>query len=184
MRARGLGLPEMDRKALISKDRQYRYVLTRRWGWGPHATFVMLNPSTADAREDDPTIRRCIGYARAWGLHGLVVLNLYAWRSTDPRGLTRADDPVGPENDEWLQRYFYTAARHDMPLVFAWGFHADEARALEVRAMDQAGERAMAFGLTGNGQPMHPLYLPMAARPRPLREFSVRRRVTSSRVHS
>lgn len=175
----GLGVPEMDRKALISDDKLYRYVLTRRWGYGAHATFVMLNPSTADGRTDDPTIRRCIGYARSWGLHGLVVLNLYAYRATDPRALSRVSDPIGPDNDEWIQRYLYTAARHDMPLVFAWGHHADEVRAMEVRAMDMSVERAMAFGLTSNRQPMHPLFLPMAARPRPIRELEARRPVPS-----
>lgn len=167
---KGRGLPEVERKALVTRDRLYRYVLTRRWGYGPHATFVMLNPSRADNNIDDPTVRRCIGFAREWGLYGLVVVNLYGYRSTDPRQIHEVEDPVGPENDMWIQRYLYTAARHDMPLVFAWGHHADPERVAEVRAMDYT-DRALAFGLTSNRQPIHPLFLPSRMRPRPIAEF-------------
>src|SRR5690606_18576726 len=95
----------MNGTARFSPCGQYRYLLTRPIPapfWKPdagEAVFVMLNPSTADASEDDPTIRRCIGFAKEWGCTGLTVANLYALRSTDPKGLWKHRDPVGPEND-------------------------------------------------------------------------------------
>src|SRR5579885_902200 len=90
----------MARLATFSEDRRYRYTLTRVWGdqAGERCAFILLNPSTADAEKDDPTIRRCISYARRWGFAGLEILNLFAWRSTDPRALRMVPDPVGPMN--------------------------------------------------------------------------------------
>ena len=91
--------------AVLSPCGAYRYLLTRRFGPGKKlATFVMLNPSTADAERDDATIRKCVGFARSWGCAGLQVVNLFAFRATDPTDLRMADDPVGPENDVWLGR--------------------------------------------------------------------------------
>ena len=90
--------------AAFSPDRRYRYTLRRQWDDAlPYCLFVMLNPSTADATQDDPTIRRCIGFTKAWGFGGLLVGNLFALRSTDPAALYHADDPVGPENDSCLR---------------------------------------------------------------------------------
>jgi len=83
----------MERDALISPCSQYRYWLLRRWSNRPLATFVMLNPSTADANSDDATIRKCMGFADAWGLGGIWVVNLFALRSTNPYGLV--SDEVG-----------------------------------------------------------------------------------------
>lgn len=90
--------------AVLSDDGQYRCQLERTWGFGDAVTFVMLNPSTADARKDDPTIRRCLSYARSWGYDGIRVVNLYALRSSDPKMLKTVADPVGPENDAWIAR--------------------------------------------------------------------------------
>lgn len=87
--------------ASISGD--YRYRLGRAWAGGPTCTFIMLNPSTADADQDDPTIRRCVGFAKALGCGALEVVNLYAYRATNPRDLLRQDERVGPENDYWLR---------------------------------------------------------------------------------
>src|SRR5262245_44648837 len=91
--------------AVISNCGRYRHVLTRQVGPGTRtATFILLNPSTADARVNDPTIRRVIGFTRQWGYDRLTVLNLFAVRATDPADLKRADDPVGPENKAWFEK--------------------------------------------------------------------------------
>ena len=97
----------------------YRYLLTRRWGLGPAALFVMLNPSTADDVDDDPTIRRCVGFARRWRLGGLEVVNLYALRATDPRDLFAHRAPVGRDNDDAISDAVARAAH----IVVAWGVH-------------------------------------------------------------
>src|SRR4051812_49823510 len=95
----------LEDNAVISACGAYRYVLTRQVGGGVRrATFIMLNPSTADASNDDPTIRRCIGFAQRWGCGQLAVLNLFAYRATDPADLKRASEPVGPENREWFDK--------------------------------------------------------------------------------
>ena len=89
--------------ATCDARRRYRYRLWREWGASPRrVTFIMLNPSTADERVLDPTIRRCIGFAKAWGFDGVDVVNLFAWRSTDPAALARVADPIGPDNDETI----------------------------------------------------------------------------------
>ena len=88
---------DMERSANFSRCRRYRYALWRRWAPGDdYVLLVGLNPSTADHRRDDPTIRRCIGFARDWGYSGLCVANLFAFRATYPRDLFAADDPVAP----------------------------------------------------------------------------------------
>lgn len=144
--------------ALMTEDGRYRYWLERRWGSGPWVTFVMLNPSTADATEDDPTIRRCVGFAKSWGLAGLMVVNLYALRSTDPKGLWTDDDPVGPRNDFHLRTAALDAAMGGTPLVAAWGANAKPSRVAQVRAMPGM-DRLSHLGLTKAGAPKHPLYL-------------------------
>lgn len=149
-----------DSTALLSPDGLYRYSLTRTWGarGGAVATFVMLNPSTADAAIDDPTIVRCRNFAKSWGCQGLRVVNLYALRSTDPKGLWLAPDPVGPDNDEWLRSYASDAAVHGWPLVAAWGANAKPARVARVLALPGMGDLC-ALGVTKSGAPRHPLYL-------------------------
>ncbi|HEX2136504.1 MAG TPA: DUF1643 domain-containing protein [Microvirga sp.] len=107
----------MQREALFSPCGAYRYRLARRWAEGPMVAFIMLNPSTADGSIDDPTIRRCIGYAQTWGYGALAVGNLYALRATEPAELRRARDPTGPDNDRHLEGMTRAAAR----VVCAWG---------------------------------------------------------------
>lgn len=149
--------------AIISSCGQYRYALTREHVdplttvRGP-AMFIMLNPSTADAAHDDPTIRRCKGFASLWGCSGIVVANLYALRATDPRELWKHASPVGPENDAHLQRLVAGAGL----VVCAWGAHARPDRVDVVRQiLAAAGRRAMCLGVTKNtGAPRHPLYVP------------------------
>lgn len=152
--------------ARISQDGQYRYSLHREWRQGnerPYwVTFVMLNPSTADANNDDSTIRRCIGFAKALGATGLAVVNLYAFRATQPADLWTADDPVGPENDAELETFLKMAAGHHFPVIAAWGANAKPdrvARLLQMRGSD----RLQALGVTKDGAPRHPLYLPASA---------------------
>jgi hypothetical protein len=146
----------MDRSAVFSDCRTYRYSLWRIWDEdGPKLNVIGLNPSVADENLDDPTIRRCIGFARDWGYGGLVMTNLFAYRSTDPRGLLAVDDPVGPENDDILE--FWACA--GTPLA-AWGAHP-MARARSVQAMRMLSYLEFeCLGLTKDGSPRHPLYVP------------------------
>lgn len=154
--------------AKISDDGLYRYTLSRRWDYGgTTAFFIMLNPSTADGFVDDPTIRRCMGYAKAWDCTALVVVNLYAYRATKPEDLWTVEDPVGPDNDYWLRREMAVAKATDAPLIAAWGANAKPDRVAHVRLMPGAG-RMQALGLTKGGQPRHPLYLPATAKPTPI----------------
>ncbi len=151
----------MRRTATFDSTSQYRYRLGRFWNAAlPRVTFVMLNPSTADHRQDDPTIRRCIGFARDWGFGSLVVVNLFAFRTPSPARLARAPAPVGPDNDRALRR-----ARGESALVVAaWGNHGRlRDRDREVRAL--LDDRAVCLGMTKLGQPRHPLYVRRDARP-------------------
>jgi len=159
--------PVMERGARISDDGLYRYVLGRRWAAdGPLATFIMLNPSTADATEDDPTIRRCIGFAKSWGMAALHVVNLYAFRATKPADMFGAADPVGPENDRYLTNHAMAACSGGMPLIAAWGANAKPDRVAHVLSLP--GMVALqALGLTKDGAPRHPLYLPATSERRP-----------------
>lgn len=146
--------------AIISSCGTYRYRLTRRWDDRPMLGWIMVNPSSADDDADDPTIRRCKGFAAAWGFGGIVVCNLYALRSTDPSALRTHPDPVGPDNDEHL------VASTEALTVAAWGVHGAGERSTRVRVLfDQAGRPLYHLGLTRSGQPRHPLYLPRAIAP-------------------
>ena len=163
--------------ARISRDGLYRYTLHREWRNpldGPRwVTFVMLNPSTADAEVDDPTIRRCIGFAKALDASGVAVVNLYAYRATQPADLWRCPDPVGPENDETLAMFFDMAARYNFPIIAAWGANAKADRVRDVLAMPGA-ERLQALGLTKHGAPRHPLYLRADTQLQPLVDSALR----------
>ena len=146
--------------ALLSGCKQYRYWLTRPVeAMLPDkgtALFVMLNPSTADAKLDDPTIRRCRGFAKSWGCNGLTVANLYALRSTDPKKLWLSDDPVGPNNDYWLRKL----ANEHMDVVCAWGANAKPDRVERFCSiMKKADARLWSLGTTKSGAPRHPLYV-------------------------
>jgi hypothetical protein len=146
----------------VSPCSRYCFRLWRSWEPAlGSVTFVMLNPSTADAHQDDPTSRKCIGFARAWGLGGIEVVNLFAWRATDPRDVVRAlwrrDDVVGPGNDDAI----LAAAQRARIVVAAWGA-LDQARdrAEEVlRLLGGAGILVHHLGLSKDGAPRHPLYL-------------------------
>jgi hypothetical protein len=171
--------------AVFSPCRTWRYTLTREWGLlgcvggcradagaGLHepecktrlrtVTFIGLNPSTADETQDDPTVRRCIGFARSWGFDRMVMLNAFAFRATNPRRLRQADDPVGPANNHHLVEQASTA---DL-VVAAWGNHAlwhplgIVTRQEEVKfLLAEFGVELHALGMTKLGAPKHPLYL-------------------------
>ena len=149
------------REAVLSEDGSYRYSLTRVWAReNGTAVFVMLNPSIADANEDDPTIRRCMGFARSWGLGGILVLNLYALRSTDPKALWSHEDPIGPDNFRYLTDALSAACFFGTPVVAAWGANAKPLRteAFKSLARDR-GVALQSLGTTKAGAPRHPLYI-------------------------
>jgi len=136
----------------------YRYLLWRTWGTGRRVLFIMLNPSTANATEDDQTIRRCRAFARAWGFDGMDIVNIFALRSTDPAALYAHRDPIGPLNDTTIT----DAARRCGRVVCAWGHHGKLlARGSAVlRLLWDLGVKPMVLGLTARlAQPRHPLYL-------------------------
>lgn len=150
------------RGAVLSECTRYRYRLWRIWDddLAPTA-FVMLNPSTADASADDPTIRRCVGFAKRWGAGGIVVVNLFAFRATDPEKLVEAHangvDVVGPEAAHHLDAVFSVA---DV-VVCAWGAHpiAGPARIAHVLGRIPRSTEVVCLGKTQGGAPRHPLYL-------------------------
>lgn len=147
--------------AHFSRCRQFRYALWREWNEDlPAVLMIGLNPSTADARKNDPTIRRCIGFASDWGFGAVWVLNLFAFRATYPGDLKAAGDPVGPRNDEWIRR----VARKVERMVAVWGNDgAFMDRSTRVRRM--LGDRLEAIRLNAGGEPAHPLYLPKGLKP-------------------
>jgi hypothetical protein len=154
------------RDAAISPDGVYRYELFRRWTGGPVATWVCLNPSTADATTEDPTLRRIMSFSRAFGCGACTVVNLYAFRATHPDDLLSAGSPVGPYNDEHLAQAAQRAAEAGSPLVAAWGALAAPARIAAVLALPGM-DRLTALAVTKSGQPKHPLYLAGNLRPEP-----------------
>jgi len=143
-------------RAVFSPDRVYRYDLTRHWGPKPYCvTWIMLNPSTADENTDDPTIRRCIAYSKAWGYDGLAVVNLFALRATHPRVMIKHLAPEGPDNNLVIK----ARAESSPVVVAAWGLHgAHRGRARDVLALLD-GVQLHCLGLTANGQPRHPLFV-------------------------
>jgi len=150
------------RGAEFSDCRRYRYVLWRRWNFQSYANQVMfigLNPSTADEMEDDPTIRRCVGFAKDWGYGGILMLNAYAFHSTDPKGLKAVIDPVGPQNDEALG---YRRSQCGL-VIAAWGSHCSPDR--EMQVCQAIGKVIHCLGRTKSGKPKHPLYLKADTKP-------------------
>lgn len=128
----------------------YRYTLTRVWEPTlPNLTFVLLNPSTADAAQLDPTLRRCVSFAKRERYGGMTILNLYAFRTKDPKVMLAAADPVGPENDRVLADAIGT-------VVAGWGTNAAPARVSQALALLP---RLHVLGITKGGHPQHPLYV-------------------------
>jgi len=143
----------VEKTATISECGLYRYDLTRRWAdGGTTCAFVGLNPSTADAELDDPTIRRCIGFARDWGHSRLVMLNAYGYRATNPKEMKQAADPIGPQNDNFLVWWFNSCKL----VVAAWGNNIDIGRQKHIVELFPWMK---ILQLTKGGCPGHPLYL-------------------------
>lgn len=155
----------MDRGAVISDCGQFRYRLWRRWEPGHTMPFVMLNPSTADATEDDPTIRKCIGFAERHGYAGIEVVNLYAFRATKPADLKRAGYPRGPENDRHIEEALRDSCSGSV--YCAWGANARGlSRPAEVmEIIKRQALIAQALKVTEDGVPCHPLMLAYDSEP-------------------
>lgn len=155
--------------AVISPCGRYRYVLERWWSVDPRfLLFIMLNPSTADATEDDPTIRRLYAFTEREGFGNFVVTNLFAFRATHPRDMLAAPDPVGPDNDKYIIHYADRATK----VVAAWGVQGwRRDRDLKVQALLLSD--LWCLGYTQEGDPRHPLYVKGNA---PLERYDIKYR--------
>lgn len=152
--------------AVFSRDRAYRYLLWRNWSaHGPLMLFIGLNPSTADEHTNDPTIRRCIGFAHENSARGLLVANLYGFRATQPADLFAARDPVGARNNFWIAKAHAWADVN----VACWGVHG--ARGDRARRVFAMLEEVCCLGVSQAGWPRHPLYL---KRGTPLRSYDIK----------
>jgi hypothetical protein len=144
----------MKKNAILSKGRKYRYVLSRIWDNSKEKiVFIGLNPSTADETIDDPTIRKCITYAKKWGYGGFYMLNLFAYRATEPGNMKMANDPVGEENDYYLDEYINKVNI----AICCWGNHGQfKSRSKQVLSKYN---NLYFLKLNKTGEPAHPLYL-------------------------
>ncbi len=151
--------------AVFSKCGTYRYRLDRKWMFGSgRVVWVLLNPSTADAKKNDPTIRRCIRFSFDWGYQKLTILNLFAYRSTDPKAIRQQDDPIGPSNHRISREALMTA---DL-VVCGWGndgfYRKQDRRFLDL--IQKCGKTPMILQWNASCKaPRHPLYIPAAANP-------------------
>lgn len=156
-------LPTMTRKERIthfSPDRKYRYTLWRQWDDMnmDYMAFIGLNPSTADETKDDPTIRRCINFAKREGLGGLCMLNIFAFRATKPMDMKAETDPIGPDFD----KHFYPCARNARMVIAAWGTHGEylnRGRRIDNWLPSIRSAGIYCLGQNANGTPKHPLYI-------------------------
>lgn len=160
----------MKRETIFSPCRKYRYTLWREWDCdtltgcsddlahaGEYVMFIGLNPSTADETKDDPTIRRCIRFAKQWGYGAMCMTNIFAWRDTDPAKMKLAENPGGIDN----QHHLLSIASEAGLVVAAWGNNgASQCRDLTVRQwLSGIGIQMKCFRITQNKQPQHPLYV-------------------------
>ncbi len=150
----------MIRQAVLSDDGVYRWSLSRVWDQSlPQVAWVMLNPSTADGEQDDPTVRKCIGFSQRWGYGSLVIVNLFAFRATKPRDLVAAQNAgvnvTGRENEAWITK----AVSESAAVVAAWGSHdaAFAASYLALKTGSLRGAPLRCIGRNANGAPTHPL---------------------------
>jgi len=150
--------------ATISPDQLFRYNLWRIWDTAkPYALFVGLNPSTADATEDDPTIRRCKRFAADWGYGGIHMVNLFAYRATKPENMMKAYGPHGADNDQWIK----ALTEHAGIIICAWGANGDYLnRDQEVIELLESFD-LYHLGMTKDGKPRHPLYIKADTKPIP-----------------
>lgn len=162
----------IERKTIFSDDRKYRYTLWREWPinevasdlrhrHAQFAQFIGLNPSTADETQDDPTIRRCVQFAKDWGFGALCMTNLFALRATDPQDMKAHPDPIGYDNDDWLE----SLSQHAGVIIAAWGKdgkHMHRGVRVKLR-LNNPISCLHCLGLNSDGSPKHPLYLKKSA---------------------
>ena len=179
-----MAIPDLDFKHHASPDGWYgTAVYDKNWAYrymvsyvsraaGETMTWIMLNPSTGSHDRMDPTLRRCWGYARDWGYIGMSVINLYALRATNPQDLRHHHDPIGPDNDEVIDKHLNLQARahgKDHLVVCGWGGstprRTDRPREVWDR-ITAAGHTLTSLGTTASGQPAHPLYLRRSLTPK------------------
>lgn len=165
MITRGFTKGDAASEAVYSDCEQYRYLLTRTWGTGPKALFIMLNPSTATEVQNDPTVERCERRARALGYGAFRVTNIFAYRATDPKVMRSVADPVGPDNDAAILASVDWADG----VLCAWGNHGVhlDRGATVASLLRKTGKPLSHLGLTGQGQPRHPLYVGYDQQPQP-----------------
>ena len=150
---------------VFSENRIYRYTLWREWpllASHGRVMFIGLNPSTADEMRNDPTVSRCISFAKRWGFGGMCMANIFAFRATDPAMMLSAIDPVGPENDRYLRECFERCST----VIAAWGNHGEHLKRGD--AVRQMFSGMLCLGKTKSGHPKHPLYLNAKTIPYPL----------------
>ena len=151
------------RSADFSSCRTWRYTLKRVWDYNlPTVLFILLNPSTADEKQDDPTNRRGIGYAIKWKYGGVTFVNLFAVRTPDPKVMKQAEDPVGPDNDAWILKEAEHTRYGEGKIILDWGTHGafcDRDKEV-VKLLKDAGLTLWCMGLTKASHPKHILYLP------------------------
>ncbi len=159
-----------DRRTIFSPCRRYRYTLWREWAstsllpcprGNQYLMVIGLNPSTADETQDDPTIRKCIGFAKRWGFGALCMTNLFAWRDTKPEAMKAQEQPNGFLNDDHL----FAIAKDAGMILAAWGRHGShKSRDKDVLCLLESF-KLQALKLNGDGSPMHPLYVPYEVTP-------------------
>lgn len=157
----------MKKSAHFSEDRKYRYTLARIWDENkPFVLFCMLNPSTADENANDPTVERCQRRAKSMGFGGLIVVNIFAYRSTDPEELYKAKAPIGMDNT----RIVLDLAQHAGMVICGWGKHGnfrDHGKYMLMR-LRQRGVTPYALKINKDGTPAHPLYIGYRVKPKPI----------------
>ncbi len=153
----------MKNTAKLSGCRNYRYALWRTWDSSkPFVMFVGLNPSTADETSDDPTLTRCINYAKSWGYGGICMANLFAFRATAPSDMKASDDPIGTENNKWLKKLAKDAAL----IIAAWGNDGSYLERSE--QVKELLPNLYCLNLNKSGEPAHPLYQAAKLKPMPI----------------
>jgi hypothetical protein len=164
------------KSAVISDCGRFRYHLTRVWNaLQPRLVFLMLNPSTADAEINDPTIRRCAGFALSHGYGGFEVVNLFAFRATFPKDLRLAGYPVGPENDTYLEAVASAAADAGAPVCLAYGANVEglERPQIVLPLLRRTGVKLVCLQITRSGYPQHPVRLAGSCQLKPFDEAAI-----------
>ncbi len=160
--ARDPTFAELDTRsgAVFSARRTFRYALWRNWdNHRPKIVFVGLNPSTADENQDDPTIRRCISFARTWGYGGVLIGNLFAFRATRPADLKKTPMPIGRDNNKWLDTMIVVSGR----VLACWGNHGSHLS--QDRLFVDRYSDLYCLAVNSTGAPVHPLYQPGSSIP-------------------